>query len=107
MESTKRNQHQECFVISVSIAISFSVPYHSKLSYIKAMISFWSIPFVGDEFDLHDTEDCPTQAMPTIEDQQEEAHTKSKAKRGAVREYCDNCEMFGHSNENCDAGETY
>ena len=39
--------------------------------------------------------------------EEEEAHTKSKAKRGAVREYCDNCEMFGHSNENCDAGETY
>ena len=45
--------------------------------------------------------------MPTIEDHEEESHTKSKAKRGAVREYCDNCEMFGHSNENCDAGETY
>ena len=71
------------------------------------MISFISIHFVGDEFDLHDTEDCPTQAMPTIDDQEEEAHTKSKAKRGAVREYCENCEMFGHSNENCDAGETY
>ena len=56
---------------------------------------------------MHDTEDCPTQAMPIIDDHPEETHTKSHAKRGAVREYCDNCEMFGHSSENCDAGETY
>jgi CAP-Gly domain-containing linker protein 1 len=62
---------------------------------------------ICDEFDLHDTEDCPTQAMPIIDDHPEETHTKSHAKRGAVREYCDNCEMFGHSSENCDAGETY
>ena len=63
--------------------------------------------YSGDEFDLHDTEDCPTQAMPCIEQNDESIHTKSHAKRGAVREYCDNCEIFGHSTENCDEEQTF
>ena len=34
-------------------------------------------------------------------------HTKSHGERGAVREYCDTCEAFGHSTANCDEGETF
>ena len=56
---------------------------------------------ICDQFDLHDTEDCPTQAM-EIEPQLALEHTKSGAQRGAVREYCTNCEMFGHSVDKCE-----
>ena len=70
------------------------------------VFSFLFIPS-GDEFDLHDTEDCPTQAMPDIIEDDEKQHTKSHATRGAVREYCNNCEMFGHSTENCDEEQTF
>ncbi|TRY77089.1 hypothetical protein TCAL_02709 [Tigriopus californicus] len=59
---------------------------------------------ICDEFDIHDTEDCPTQAM-DIPD--EVVHTKSGGVRGQIREYCDICEVFGHSTENCSETETY
>lgn len=59
---------------------------------------------ICDEFDIHDTEDCPTQAM-DIPD--EVVHTKSGGVRGQIREYCDTCEVFGHSTENCSETETY
>ena len=61
---------------------------------------------ICDEFDLHDTEDCPTQAMPDIAEESE-SHTKSRGQRGATREYCDVCEAFGHDTENCNEGETF
>ena len=62
---------------------------------------------LGDEFDLHDTEDCPTQAMPEAEEDTESHNTKSHGTRGAVREYCDTCEIFGHSTANCDEEQTF
>ena len=58
---------------------------------------------ICDEFDLHDTEDCPTQAMPDPE--AEQGHTRSGGQRGQVREFCTNCEMFGHSVDKCDNEE--
>lgn len=59
---------------------------------------------ICDEFDKHDTEDCPTQAMQLEE---VETHTKSKGKRGQERPYCVSCEMFGHLAEDCDDGQTF
>jgi len=61
---------------------------------------------ICDEFDLHDTEDCPTQASSTVVEE-EKSHTKKNSKRGLVREYCDTCEVFGHSTENCTEAESY
>jgi CAP-Gly domain-containing linker protein 1 len=61
---------------------------------------------ICDEFDLHDTEDCPTQASSTIVEE-EKSHTKKHSKRGVVREYCDTCEIFGHSTESCTEAESY
>merc|ERR1719410_323636 len=60
---------------------------------------------ICDQFDLHETEDCPTQTTPLEE--QEQTHTKTGAKRGLVREYCETCEIFGHSTEECNDGETF
>ena len=77
---------------------------------------------ICDEFDLHDTEDCPTQACQTIENitqyQREyyvqatpvvdqTAHTKKGGKRGVERPYCDTCEIFGHKSEDCNDNETF
>merc|ERR1712025_11546 len=44
---------------------------------------------ICDQFDLHETEDCPTQTTPLEE--QEKIHTKNRAQRGVVREYCETC----------------
>ena len=55
---------------------------------------------ICDEFDLHDTEDCPTQAMPDPYEH-DSGHTRSGGQRGQVREFCTNCEMFGHSADQC------
>ena len=74
---------------------------------LKYLTSYFPLLVTGDEFDLHDTEDCPTQAMPDIEEDLESKHTKSHGARGAVREYCTNCEIFGHSTENCDEEQTF
>jgi len=59
---------------------------------------------ICDEFDLHDTEDCPTQATPVVD---ESSHTRKKGKRGVERPYCDTCEIFGHKTEDCNDNETF
>lgn len=46
---------------------------------------------ICEEFDLHETEDCPTQAMDDDLDEQQ-THTHSHAKNAQPRPYCDNCE---------------
>lgn len=64
---------------------------------------------ICDQFDLHDTEDCPTQAMPDPEEEMGQGgfggHTKSGGQRGVVREFCTNCEMFGHPVDKCENEE--
>ena len=68
-------------------------------------MSTWDVaPRLFDVFDVHDPEDCPTQAM-QISD--EETHTRNRGQRGAVRAYCDVCESFGHESKDCDATETF
>jgi len=63
---------------------------------------------ICDEFDRHDTEDCPTQAQ-TLEE--EAFHTRSGAARpGAAgaqeRPYCETCEMFMCVGD-CDDQQTF
>ncbi len=64
---------------------------------------------ICDEFDLHDTEDCPTQAQT---EEEESGHTRAGAPRpgapgAAPRPYCEACEMFGHWSSDCDQQETF
>ena len=56
---------------------------------------------ICDMFDLHDTEDCPTQASSEADAPASllnhsstayHQHSHHGGTRGAVREYCDNCE---------------
>ncbi|XP_076020049.1 CAP-Gly domain-containing linker protein 1 isoform X2 [Genypterus blacodes] len=58
---------------------------------------------ICDCFDLHDTEDCPTQA------QSPDAvpHSTYRGKREDERPYCDICEAFGHTTESCNDDQTF
>ncbi len=63
---------------------------------------------ICDAFDVHDTEDCPTQAQVEVE---ESGHTRSGARRpgdpaAQPRPYCESCEVFGHWQGECD-NETF
>jgi hypothetical protein len=63
---------------------------------------------ICDRFDVHDTEDCPTQAAASTDDDYDgNANTRSGAVRGAQREYCDTCEVFGHATGDCDESQTF
>ncbi|VEN55978.1 unnamed protein product [Callosobruchus maculatus] len=51
---------------------------------------------ICEEFDLHETEDCPTQTDWVM------IRNSDKPKEiPAPRPYCDNCEVFGHCTEEC------
>jgi len=88
-------------------------------------------------FDVHDTEDCPTQASSEADTPASllnhsstayQQHSHHGGTRGAVREYCDNCEsnlsnillfyftllifslslsVFGHATDECPEEVTY
>ncbi|XP_010875682.2 CAP-Gly domain-containing linker protein 1 isoform X2 [Esox lucius] len=58
---------------------------------------------ICDCFDLHDTEDCPTQAQSP----DSVPHSSFKGKPADQRPYCDICEAFGHSTESCQDDQTF
>ncbi|KAL6096489.1 clip1 [Pungitius sinensis] len=58
---------------------------------------------ICDCFDLHDTEDCPTQAQSP----DGVPHTAYHGKRADERPYCDICEAFGHATESCNDDQTF
>ncbi|XP_070527441.1 CAP-Gly domain-containing linker protein 1 isoform X3 [Cardiocondyla obscurior] len=60
---------------------------------------------ICDQFDLHETEDCPRQATDFTEATERTAKTPKK--QPVEREYCENCEMFGHDTRDCDDAETF
>ncbi|KYQ60205.1 CAP-Gly domain-containing linker protein 1 [Trachymyrmex zeteki] len=60
---------------------------------------------ICDQFDLHETEDCPRQAQDFMESA--EKTVKTPKKQSVERPYCENCEMFGHDTRDCDDAETF
>ncbi|XP_066465646.1 CAP-Gly domain-containing linker protein 1 isoform X4 [Tiliqua scincoides] len=58
---------------------------------------------ICDCFDLHDTEDCPTQAQAS----DEPPHSTYHGSRNEERPYCEICEVFGHWATNCNDDETF
>ncbi|XP_055721720.1 CAP-Gly domain-containing linker protein 1-like isoform X2 [Salvelinus fontinalis] len=58
---------------------------------------------ICDCFDLHDTEDCPTQ----VQSPDSVPHSSFKGKPADQRPYCDICESFGHSTESCQEDQTF
>lgn len=58
---------------------------------------------ICDCFDLHDTEDCPTQTQsPDLP-----PHTTYHGSRSGERPYCDICEAFGHWTDSCNDDQTF
>ncbi|XP_072565293.1 CAP-Gly domain-containing linker protein 1 isoform X6 [Paramormyrops kingsleyae] len=58
---------------------------------------------ICDCFDLHDTEDCPTQAQTP----DSPPHTAYHGSRADERPYCDICEVFGHWTDSCNDDQTF
>uniref|UniRef100_A0A096LTP8 CAP-Gly domain-containing linker protein 1-like n=1 Tax=Poecilia formosa TaxID=48698 RepID=A0A096LTP8_POEFO len=58
---------------------------------------------ICDCFDLHDTEDCPTQAQSP----DSIPHTTYHGNPSEERPYCDICEVFGHTTESCNDDQTF
>ncbi|XP_070844364.1 CAP-Gly domain-containing linker protein 1 isoform X1 [Chaetodon trifascialis] len=58
---------------------------------------------ICDCFDLHDTEDCPTQAQSP----DSVPHTTYHGNPANERPYCDICEAFGHATESCNDDQTF
>ncbi|KAA0704236.1 CAP-Gly domain-containing linker protein 1 [Triplophysa tibetana] len=58
---------------------------------------------ICDCFDLHDTEDCPTQTQSP----DSPPHTTYHGCRGGERPYCDICEAFGHWKDSCNDDQTF
>ncbi|KAF0046085.1 hypothetical protein F2P81_002614 [Scophthalmus maximus] len=58
---------------------------------------------ICDCFDLHDTEDCPTQAQSP----DSVPHTTYHGNPANQRPYCDICEAFGHATESCNDDQTF
>ncbi|KHN71064.1 Restin -like protein [Toxocara canis] len=55
---------------------------------------------ICEVFDLHDTTECPTQAM-EIEEYERHSHHGINKKKPAPRPYCDHCEAFLHNTADC------
>ncbi|XP_054612843.1 CAP-Gly domain-containing linker protein 1 isoform X2 [Dunckerocampus dactyliophorus] len=58
---------------------------------------------ICDRFDLHDTEDCPTQAQSP----DSVPHSSYRGSRADERPYCDICEAFGHATDSCNDDQTF
>ncbi|CAL8248569.1 unnamed protein product [Merluccius merluccius] len=58
---------------------------------------------ICDCFDLHDTEDCPTQ----MQTPDSPPHSTYHGSKGDERPYCDICEAFGHWTDSCNDDQTF
>uniref|UniRef100_H2YS32 CAP-Gly domain-containing protein n=1 Tax=Ciona savignyi TaxID=51511 RepID=H2YS32_CIOSA len=58
---------------------------------------------ICDIFDAHETEDCPTQSMVDPDEGSASHHYE----RGEIRPYCEDCEAFGHSTEDCEEEQMF
>jgi CAP-Gly domain-containing linker protein 1 len=60
---------------------------------------------ICDQFDLHDTDDCPLQAA--SDSPPPSSYHDTRAPGGSDRPYCNTCEIFGHWTEDCEYEMTY
>ncbi|CAI4220859.1 unnamed protein product, partial [Auanema sp. JU1783] len=62
---------------------------------------------ICEEFDKHETEDCPTQLMEESDIAEHSHYSSSSTKvKPPPREYCDNCEEFGHDTSACEKAKS-
>ncbi|XP_058815206.1 restin homolog isoform X4 [Topomyia yanbarensis] len=63
---------------------------------------------ICDEFDLHETEDCPKQSSDSPPESLKHPSADSKERKlPPPRKYCEGCEVFGHELGECPDDETY
>ncbi|XP_053694329.1 restin homolog isoform X3 [Sabethes cyaneus] len=63
---------------------------------------------ICDEFDQHETEDCPKQCSDSPPESLKHPSADSKERKlPPPRKYCDGCEVFGHELGECPDDETY
>uniref|UniRef100_A0A9J2P703 CAP-Gly domain-containing protein n=1 Tax=Ascaris lumbricoides TaxID=6252 RepID=A0A9J2P703_ASCLU len=55
---------------------------------------------ICEQFDLHDTTECPTQEMEIVEYERHSHYGRDK-KKAVSRPYCENCEAFLHDTADC------
>ncbi|XP_052893979.1 restin homolog isoform X1 [Anopheles moucheti] len=62
---------------------------------------------ICDEFDLHETEDCPKQSSDSPPESLKHPSDGKERKVPPPRKYCESCEVFGHEIGECPDDETY
>lgn len=62
---------------------------------------------ICDEFDLHETEDCPLQCSDSPPASMPPRDPNRERIIPAPRKYCESCGVFGHEIGECDDDETY
>lgn len=100
-----RQQQQTQYGLSsdIGLDLDFNKPQLKKSNSVKSAPRLFCD--ICDEFDLHDTNDCPQQYSTLAEQKLElETHTKYNAHttgNSLNRAYCDLCEQFGHDESEC------
>lgn len=97
----KNDEYRAKIQILETTPLEFSkspLPVNGKTSVLRAPPRMFCD--ICEVFDRHETEDCPKQATDYND------HSKFGGVRGpSSRPYCDNCEVFGHANDECDNEE--
>ena len=98
------NQLKQENLLSATLNSSSETNGNGKLPYKMASITPAPRLYcdICDQFDLHDTDECPRQSSNAQEKFEEEStHTKLNIPKASNRAYCDICEEFGHEESEC------
>lgn len=105
VDMQRKNETLLCKVEVLEMGIpSNEADEYTKTTLEKRMAAPRMFCDICDQFDLHETEDCPRQAQDFLDT---EKVVKSSKKPPVERPYCENCEMFGHDTRDCDDAETF
>ncbi|XP_061928378.1 restin homolog isoform X4 [Apis cerana] len=105
VDMQRKNETLLCKVEVLEMGIpSNEANEYTKTTLEKRMAAPRMFCDICDQFDLHETEDCPRQAQDFLDT---EKVVKSSKKPPVERPYCENCEMFGHDTRDCDDAETF
>ncbi|XP_060812931.1 restin homolog isoform X3 [Bombus pascuorum] len=105
VEMQRKNEALLCKVEVLEIGVPANeADEYTKTTLEKRMAAPRMFCDICEQFDLHETEDCPRQAQDFLDT---EKVVKTPKKTPVERPYCENCEMFGHDTRDCDDAETF
>ncbi|XP_033184616.2 cytoplasmic linker protein 190 isoform X1 [Bombus vancouverensis nearcticus] len=105
VEMQRKNEALLCKVEVLEIGVPANeADEYTKTTLEKRMAAPRMFCDICEQFDLHETEDCPRQAQDFLDT---EKVVKPPKKTSVERPYCENCEMFGHDTRDCDDAETF